>query len=102
MEVKKKIIKLWSYDSDCTGWASASGTGVCAAQMEELIIENQHVTFKIHWNSAWGVADFTVMRKWKFVCVWVVVNVGAQFLVQQKYISHARMRQMTECATFTL
>jgi len=35
-----------------------------------------------------------------YVCV--VVNVGAQFLVQQKYLSHARMIQMTEHATFTL
>jgi hypothetical protein len=43
-----KIIKQTSFDSDCTGWASTSGTGVYAAQMEELIIENQHVTFKIH------------------------------------------------------
>lgn len=48
-----KIIKQTSFDSDCTGWASTSGTGVYAAQMEELIIENQHVTFKIHWNSCW-------------------------------------------------
>jgi len=43
-----KIVKQTSFDSDCIGWASALGTGVYAAQMEELIIENQHVTFKIH------------------------------------------------------
>jgi len=43
-----KIVKQTSFDSDCTGWASASGTGVYAAQMGEMIIENQRVTFKIH------------------------------------------------------
>lgn len=58
-----------SHDSDRTGWASATGTGVYAAQMEELIIENQHVTFKIHLNNAWEAADSTVMRKWKVMCV---------------------------------
>jgi len=43
-----KIVKQTSCDSECTGWASASGTGVYAAQMEEMIIENQCVIFKIH------------------------------------------------------
>lgn len=58
-----------SHDSDHTGWASASGTGVYASQMEEMIIENQHVTFKIHLNNAWEAADSTVMRKWRFMCM---------------------------------
>jgi len=43
-----KIVKQTSFDTDCTGSARTSGTGVYAAQMKELIIENQHVTFKIH------------------------------------------------------
>jgi hypothetical protein len=43
-----KTVKQTSHDGDRIGRASASRTDVYAAQMEELIMENWHVTFEIH------------------------------------------------------